>query len=123
VNPAITFTRLGFVGIVTSTLFFIEHSIPIKSKIAQFMGRESLFIYVLHLVVLYGSPANDGLKYYFGKTQSLLFSIVVFILLFFCLAYVAILWHDLKAKRRILAINIQVFVAAVLLFLFLTRPY
>ncbi len=122
-NPAITLARLGFVGIVTSGLFFAEHSLHIKSKVARFMGRESLFIYVFHLVVLYGSPANDGLKYYFGKDQTLWFSIAVFVILFFSLAYVAILWNDLKTKRKNLAVNIQIFVAALLTFLFLTRQY
>ena len=30
------------------------------------MGQESLFVYVFHLMLVYGSPANLGLSYFVG---------------------------------------------------------
>jgi hypothetical protein len=54
-NPAMFFVRVGAVSIFTSLVFLAEQSIQSIPRIPSIIGKESLFIYILHLVILYGS--------------------------------------------------------------------
>jgi uncharacterized membrane protein len=78
----------------------------------QLMGQESLFVYVFHLMIVYGSPANLGLSYFVGGVlypfaAALVTSAVILAV------YVAMSqWHDVKIvtpekpKRLILVFGI-----------------
>jgi uncharacterized membrane protein len=123
VNPAIFMARLGFVGIVTSGVFFAEHSFKFKLKFLQIIGRESLFIYVLHLLILYGSVANKGLQFYIGPTLSVFQTSIIFFGLFGIIVLITIGWHELKIRYYKLWIAIIVGIILIFLYQFVTRPY
>ncbi len=78
----------------------------------QLMGQESLFVYVFHLMIVYGSPANLGLSYF---VSGVLYPFGVFLVTSAVLlaVYVAMSqWHDVKVvspekpKRLILVFGI-----------------
>ena len=123
VNPLIIFARLGFVLLVTSGVFFAEHSYTITSKVPQIMGRESLFIYVLHLIILYGSVVNKGLQHIILPTLSVLETSFVFIIVFIATSFFTYGWYHLKKHFNKTAMAVRIVVAATFIFLFLTRPY
>ncbi len=123
VNPLIIFARLGFVAIVTSGVFFAEHSLKITSQIPQIMGRESLFIYVLHLIILYGSVVNKGLQQIILPTLSVGMSTVIFLLIFAGISLFTYGWYQVKKHYSKTAIAARLAVAATFIILFLTRPY
>ena len=123
VNPLIIFARLGFVLLVTSGVFFAEHSLKITSQIPQIMGRESLFIYIIHLIILYGSVVNKGLQQVILPTLSVAQSSLAFIVIFIAVSVFAYGWYQLKKQYASMAMTVRIAVAATFIILFLTRPY
>ena len=53
---------------VASGIFLVEHWVGIVPNISLVMGKESLFIYILHLVIVYGSAVNRGLAQSIGPS-------------------------------------------------------
>ncbi|MFZ4618978.1 MAG: heparan-alpha-glucosaminide N-acetyltransferase domain-containing protein [Bacteroidota bacterium] len=123
VNPLIILARLGFVMLATSGVFFAEHTYKIRSKIPQIMGRESLFIYIIHLIILYGSVMNKGLQQIILPTLSVVQSSVAFIIVFIALSSFTYGWYQLKKQYPRSALYVRVAVAATFIILFLIRPY
>ncbi|MFA6468694.1 MAG: heparan-alpha-glucosaminide N-acetyltransferase domain-containing protein [Bacteroidota bacterium] len=123
VNPLIIAARLGFVLLVTSAVFFAEHSFKITSKIPQIIGRESLFIYVLHLIILYGSVMNKGLQHLILPTLSVMEALAAFIIIFFGIASFTFGWYRMKKQFPRIAMAARIMVAMTFIILFLIRPY
>jgi len=123
VNPLIIFARLGFVLLVTSAVFFVEHSFKITSKIPQIIGRESLFIYVLHLIILYGSVMNKGLQQLVLPTLSVVEASAAFFIIFIGIASFTYGWYRLKKEYARVAMIARIILAATFILLFLIRPY
>ncbi len=123
VNPLIIFARLGFVLVVTSSVFFAEHALKIKPRIPQIMGRESLFIYVLHLIILYGSVVNKGLQQIILPTLSVVQSTVVFFIVLVAITGFTYGWFQFKKRYKRSAVGMKFAVAGIFILLFLVRPY
>lgn len=123
VNPLIIFARLGFVLLVTSGVFFAEHAYKFPSHIPQILGRESLFIYVVHLLILYGSVVNKGLKQLLLPTYSAFEALAIFVVVFMAISAFTFGWYHVKKHYAKFAISARILVAAMFLILFLTRPY
>lgn len=123
VNPLIIVARLGFVAVIISSVFFAEHSMKIKSNIPQIMGRESLFIYVLHLIILYGSVMNRGLHQIYLPTFSVLQSSLIFLLILGGIVVFTYGWYQFKIKYQRTAIFMKFATAGLFFLLFLIRPY
>ena len=123
VNPPLNMFRIGILLILTGALFFFDRAYRIRFSLPVVIGRESLTIYVVHLMIIYGSVINPGLGLNWGGrlcvTESLLAfgSVSVFV---FLLAYS---WNHLKLNFRNWALVLKLAVAATLIFSFLNRPY
>src|ERR1035438_4161828 len=63
--------RLGFVLILNSVVSIICLRIESIPRIFILIGRNTLLIYVVHLVILYGSAWNPGLSVLFDKAFDL----------------------------------------------------
>jgi len=87
------------------------------------MGRESLFIYVIHLIILYGSVVNKGLQHIILPTLSVIETSFVFIIVFIAISSFTYGWYHLKKHFNKTAMAVRIVVAATFIFLFLTRPY
>ena len=123
VNPLIIFARLGFVAIVTSGIFFAEHSFKMKPHIPQMIGSESLLIYILHLIVLYGSVVNEGLQQKIRQTLSVPEASLVFVIIFVILSVVVYGWNYLKKRYHTPVVLALWTAGGIFLLLFLLRPY
>jgi uncharacterized membrane protein len=60
--------RFGFVLMLTSFVSLISLTINSIPKFLILVGRNTLLIYIVHLMILYGSAWNPGLNHAFGKT-------------------------------------------------------
>lgn len=60
-SPNLVLFRLGIVIIFTSIVSFIALKIGSIPRILILLGRNTLLIYVVHLVILYGSPWSLGI--------------------------------------------------------------
>ncbi|MFA6541963.1 MAG: heparan-alpha-glucosaminide N-acetyltransferase domain-containing protein [Bacteroidota bacterium] len=122
-NPAMISIRLSVVCIVTSGIFFAEHSVKIPSRIPLIMGRESLFIYIVHLIIVYGSVLNIGLNTLIGPHLSVMNALFVFGGLFIVMIGVTYVWYELKLKHGTAAFWIRAGISVVLLSEFIFRPW
>lgn len=78
-NPDTIVFRVGFVLLLNSIVSYISQKIESIPKIFVLVGRNTLLIYVIHLMILYGSAWNPGLSLLFGGKLGV-FSTVVFAL-------------------------------------------
>ncbi len=90
----------------------------------KLFGRESFFIYVLHLVIVYGSSANfPSLVMWIGPTLGYAECILIFVVLSGVMYLVARLWNDLKRENYQISRQVQYGFITVALYLFISRPY
>lgn len=80
-SPNLIFFRLGVVLILNSVVSFLSIKLENISPLLIQIGRNSLPVYVIHLVILYGSPWSLGLYSFFGKGLDLWTTIGVAILM------------------------------------------
>lgn len=59
---AYTMLRLGFALLVFALLAWVSEALPRLSAACAGMGRKSLYVYVGHLVLIYGTPWTPGLS-------------------------------------------------------------
>ncbi len=123
VNPLIITGRLGFVLLVTSGIFFAERSLKINPFLPRIIGRESLFIYILHLVILYGSVVNKGLQQIILPTLSVVESSAAFVIVFVSIGGFTVGWHQVKKHHAQTAMAARIALAIIFIFFFLIRPY
>jgi len=62
-------------------------------------SRESLFLYMSHLMIIYGSPVNPGLSRYFKESLAIPTALLLFMVLAFILYTAAYKLNRFRAKR------------------------
>ncbi|MDQ1265141.1 MAG: hypothetical protein QG635_291, partial [Bacteroidota bacterium] len=104
-SPGHAFFRIFIVAAVFMLLYLIENSYREKriGSILQKAGQTSLFIYAFHLLIVYGSVSNFGLKKNLFSAFGPLEVILVTILIAFTSYAVAIGWKYLQQKEQGLA--------------------
>lgn len=125
-NPTMFLVRLGAVGVVASCIFVVGYGLKWSQsppRTALIIGRESLFIYILHLLFVYGSVLNRGLAQRVGPTLSLLEAIGAFALVFALVALIAALWHKLKTDHKTVASGVAAAGAVTFLAGFVIRAW
>lgn len=124
-SPNYFLIRIGALMVTVSLFWFISNKMTQRHPLLTLLGRESLFVYVLHLPLLYGSAINPeyNLSNMIGVSltplQAAGFS-VAFIAAMFGLAYS---WNLLKNKALPLLRIIQVSGVMWFLYEFFTRDY
>ncbi len=59
--PAVNLLRFGLVTLVASTVGYLSLRITSFPRILPAIGKSSLTVYIVHLMIVYGSPLNVGL--------------------------------------------------------------
>lgn len=78
----IVFLRVGYVIVINGIMVFMVrklHSIP---QLIIEAGRKTLLLYVLHVVILYGSAWFPGFYKYYAKSFSLINTFIAVLLMF-----------------------------------------
>ncbi len=89
-KPIVDLLKLLF---FVSLFFNLKEEFILKSKALKIfseISRESLFIYVFHLILIYGSVLGKGLSFYYGNRLSLIRSLFLMSFVFvltYALAY------------------------------------
>lgn len=91
--------RISGTVAVFGLLFLIEDWYKNRriGKVLQLCGQESLYIYVSHLLAVYGSIANFGMRYFVGSRLDPFRSILIIVGLWITCYFTAYAWHQLKA--------------------------
>jgi hypothetical protein len=131
-SPNFFILRLGILCTSISLFWFVENQfikkgdIELKSwKWLEAFGKESLLIYIVHLLILHGSAVNNTLNVvtFWGSSFNTIQCITVFIILSAILLPFAILWQFIKKKHPILMRGIISTLIITFVYLFLTNPY
>lgn len=102
-SPYFFLTRVGVVWIVLALFSLMEHAHEaVRSSTLsigiQRLGQETLVVYVVHLLVLYGTPFTPSLNARFHDALSLGESTLAFALLFLAMVVLALCWREWKVR-------------------------
>ena len=92
--------RVGFVLTLNSIVSFLCLEVKTIPKILILIGRNTLLIYVVHLVIIYGSAWNRGLYQYFAKSFSAWNSVGVAALMILAMTGMVMLLNKLKMRNK-----------------------
>ena len=96
-SPEFFFVRLGIIGLSLAGLWYYDQrKRPPASSLITLFGQESLLVYVLHLLVVYGYTYEWSFVRMFGPTLNYLECLGLFAALTISMYIVAYVWHRLK---------------------------
>ncbi len=101
-DPGVIVFRVGFVLILNAMVSFIALKVEKIPQLLILVGRNTLLIYVVHLIILYGSAWNVGLNFYWGKSFSGWLSLLAAILMITIMTLMVIGIHKLKIRNKAL---------------------
>lgn len=87
---SILFFRTGFVLFLSGIMALISKNINTIPQIIKTVGKHTLSIYVLHIIILYGSAWSPGLSWLIGKNfspEQVIFAAVIMLTLMISMAY------------------------------------
>ncbi len=116
----LTFSRLGWVLMLWAGVGYLLRKVEHIPSIIPIAGQHTLFIYVSHIVILYGSAWMPGLRQSLGKTLDLASVLIIIAILIVSTTTAAYWMHTQKINKslvyRYLPYAAMVVLATVLLF-------
>jgi uncharacterized membrane protein len=100
VTPQTIFFRLGFVLLLTAIVSYISLKVERIPHVLILFGRNTLLIYVLHLIILYGSIWTPGLNLLWGESLSGWQSFFAALVMITLMTYLVLLIHKLKIHNK-----------------------
>ncbi len=124
-SPSYFILRIGILLLATSGFWHLARIFSWGKRVWTVLGRESLFVYVLHLIVLYGSVLNpeSNLRLIVGSRLAGWQAGLVFLVFLAAMLVAASVWNALKERRTNIYRLIQLAGGAVFLYYFFTRDY
>jgi uncharacterized membrane protein len=123
VSPDFFIIRLGVIGAITAGFFSLRRLPDAVASNLVVLGQGSLLIYAIHLVLVYGSAANDGLMQIIGQRLAPLQAAAVALGVLLLMLTTLRSWNALREghywKLRIL----QAGFTSSMLYFFLTKPF
>lgn len=111
--------RVGLIMILLSLLTLAEGKSGTLIRFFQAMGRESLVVYLIHLMIVYGSVINSGFRQWWGDTLNSAAATGTALGLATVMLALGWWWHTLKNRRPVLARHFRNILIALLVFFFL----
>jgi len=103
VNSATTsliFFRVGVVLVLNAIVSYISLKVSSIPKVIILIGRNTLMIYVVHLIILYGSAWNPGLYGWIGKTFNGVQAVISAVVMFGLMIFMVLLFDKFKIKNK-----------------------
>jgi uncharacterized membrane protein len=124
-SPSWFAIRLGVVILLFCCFWWLDVNRKYKLRMLSILGRESLLVYVIHILIIYGSVVNPyaNLAGFFGASLTLAQCFGLFIPLLLSMYLLAFVWNRIKTDYRVLGKVIMLDLAASFLYLFITREY
>ncbi len=122
-SPSFVLLRMGLVLLLCAGMFFYERIRGVSPRsVVTLVGRESLLVYAVHLLLIYGNFGtfnfHDRVKNSFGYPEAILTIIVLWILMYF----LALGWSRMKRGDVRVRRAVQFGALAVLLVVFFFGP-
>jgi uncharacterized membrane protein len=121
-SPEFFFVRLGIVLLLFVYLWWFEDRLTISPRSPMvLLGQESLLVYVVHLLVVYGHTYEWSFIRLFGHTLNYLECFGLFAALSFGMFILAYFWHWLKGWNGRLASGVQFIVLSAIVGYFILK--
>lgn len=116
-NPIFYLQRMGYILILFFGCWWIDKKFSIKKSFVLDASRESLLVYWLHLVIIFGAFwSGKSFADNIGKTMSLFEAIGTSVLLIILMIVAAKLWGWLKKTNpKYASIGVRIFLAVLFL--------
>jgi fucose 4-O-acetylase-like acetyltransferase len=92
--------RVGFVLLLNSIVSFISLKMISIPKMFVLIGRNTLLIYIAHLIILYGSAWSPGLILLFDRNLSAWVTVATAFLMIVTMTIMVIMIHRLKIRNK-----------------------
>ena len=122
-SPLFFLIRLSIVLLIVVGFWAMRRIPPVAARQLKLLGQASLFVYVFHLVLVYGSAANNGLAQVVGQTLVYRDAFIVALLVLVVMVAIVHLWRYLRTYGYFPARFVQAVMAGTLFFYFFTNPY
>lgn len=124
-SPFLALSRLSFVFMIFYLVWKIEQRINLKFHPLQTLGTESLFAYVVHLMIIYGSPLNPtaSLSTLWRETLNYHLVFVTFLTITITIVLLSYLLNNMRSKNDRIFRYLKYAVANGILLAFLINPY
>jgi len=99
-SPNLILLRLGFVIVLNGIISFISLEINSIPRFNILIGRNTLLIYIVHLMILYGSAWNPGLALLFAYSFDVWKTIGTALLMILMMGGLVILINRFKIKSK-----------------------
>ncbi len=121
-SPEFFFVRAGLVVLSLMGLWLVEQKRQASSRsLLLIFGRESLLVYVVHLLIVYGYTYEFSFVRFYGPNLNYLECIPLFAGLTLAMYLLAIVWHWLKNWNGKLAWFVEVVTLAAIILMFIVR--
>ncbi|MBM4167780.1 MAG: DUF1624 domain-containing protein [Ignavibacteria bacterium] len=131
-RPGIMAMYLGILCVLMSTLWYLENvviskegSAPMKPAWLVLAGLESFFLYITHLIVVYGWIFNPriNLRYFWENQFSWFESFLAFVVVSIILIVAAKFWRHLKREHPVMMLGLYWWMAITFMYYFITNPF
>ncbi|MBI1802967.1 MAG: DUF1624 domain-containing protein [Ignavibacteriae bacterium] len=124
-SPSYFLIRVGALMMVVAAFWYAAARTVAPKKVLTVLGIESLFVYVLHLLILYGSAMNPAfnLQVILGNNLTVLQTMGVFIGVLLTILAVALAWNFLKRIHPNFYRIVLLAGTAIFLYQFFTRDF
>jgi hypothetical protein len=124
-SPNYFLIRVGVLMCIVSCFWYISSKISRPVLPLTVLGRESLFVYVLHLIVLYGTAMNNelNLRSMIGDNLTVVQTIGVFLGFALVMFLCALMWNYLKRRHHNVYRIVQLAGSGLFLYYFCTQDF
>jgi uncharacterized membrane protein len=99
-SPFFPIMRLGFVLMLNAIVAFISLKVETIPRFLILVGRNTLLIYIVHLMILYGSAWNPGLILLFNQSLDVWKTVGMVLGMLTLMSLMVIAIHKLKIKNK-----------------------
>ena len=100
VSPNLVFLRIGIVLILNSVVSLISIKLDSIPRIVILVGRNTLLIYMVHLILLYGCAWSIGIDQFLGRTFNIWQTIGAVIIMLSLMVGMVELIHKFKIRNK-----------------------
>jgi len=124
-SPNYFLVRTGALMVIVAAFWYLSQRLSQPKKIWTVLGIESLFVYVLHLLIIYGSVVNPAhnLQVIFGNNLSIVQTTEIFAVMLVMMIASALIWNYLKESHFRIYRIVQFIAGVIFLYLFFTRKF
>lgn len=98
-DPFLFYVRTGLLTVLCGMLVLLGNEANATKAFFINIGKESLLVYVVHIMIVYGSVLNKGLVYYFGGRLNAVPAAILAIALIVAMVLLAMGWSRVKARE------------------------